>query len=165
MENTITAIPVVSKEVNYFRSSTIKVIPEPERAEIEQLASIEIKEPMFKVVEGDRNYIYSFSKLFDGIDKEILKIKDHRYTNIFMSFGAFLVALVCFFMFDKNSPFSFFVGFFAIIFCLIGLWDFFTTKHKKMIQNLEVKKSYVLNESQVYLKNLEQEVKKPVVVV
>jgi hypothetical protein len=165
MENTITAIPVVSKEVNYFRSSTIKVIPETDRAGIEQLASIEIKEPMFAVSEGERNYIYSFSKVFDGIDKEILKIKENRYTTILMSAVSLVIALFCFGLLKGMGSMTPMIGFFSIIFFVFSLWCMFTTNYKQMIKNLEVKKSYVLNESQNYLKNLEQEVRKPVVVV
>lgn len=165
MENTITAIPVVSKEVNYFRSSTIKVIPEPERATIEQLAFIQIKEPMFKVAEDERNYIYSFSKLFDGIDKEILKIKENRYNTILISVFSLVIALFCFGLLKGIGSMTPIIGSFSIVFFVFSLWCFFTSNYKKMIKNLEVKKSYVLNESQVYLKNLEQEVKKPVVVI
>lgn len=165
MQNVISAIPVALKEVNYFRDSTIKVIPETERAGIEQLASIQIKEPMFAVVEGERNYIYSFSKVFEGINKEINKLKENRYTTILMSVISLAMALFCLVVLKDVGGMTPMIGSFSIVFFLFSLWCMFTTNYKQLIKNLEVKKSYVLNESQAYLKNLEQEVKKPVVVV
>jgi len=168
MENVITAIPFVSKEVQSFASSTIKVIPETERATIEQLASIQIKEPMFAVVEGERNYIYSFSKVFDGVNKEIEKIKGNKISNIGIAVASVIVAAICLVLLKHGSSSDSmpdFIGLCSTGIFLLSLWKLATTRYKKLINNLEVKKSYVLSESQAYLKNLDEEVKKPVVVV
>lgn len=164
MEKVITDIPVSSKEVYSFNSSTIEIIPEEDRISINNLVSATIKEPMFKVVEGERNYIYSFSKIFAEIKTEITRLKERRF-NTFMLLAVSIIVFVFSFNFKTGGVtpiFGFMAG--TLIFSLC-VYDLATTRYMRLLKNLETKKTYVLNESQTYLKNLEQEVKKPVVVV
>lgn len=165
--NTVTDIPVATKEVRSFRTSQITVISEAEQAGIVALASVKIKEPMFAVVEDDRNYIYSFSKLFEGIKKELDGVKERQKTTItFLTLSIMgFVGSLLFLKFNGNSATVDMIGYLSTVIIFFSLWDLTATRYKKMKKNLETKKTYILAESQVYLKNLEREVKKPVVVV
>lgn len=164
---TVTEIPVESKQVRSFRLSDIQVISETERAGIEQLATVKIKEPLFSVVEGDRNYIYSFSKVFVGVKKEHENLKERKFNMIIFCVLSLIVAIGCLFSlkFNGPSPTVDMLGFGASFIFIVCLWDLITTRYTKMINSLNDKKTYVLTESQDYLQQMKEEYKKPVVVV
>jgi hypothetical protein len=163
----VTEIPVESKEVRSFMLSDIKVISDTDRAGIDQLAAVKVKEPLFSVVEGDRNYIYSFSKIFAGIKKEHAKLKDRKFNMIMCCVISLIVASGCllFLKFNGPSPNSDILGVGASFIFIVCLWDLITTRYTKMINNLNDKKTYVLTESQDYLQQLKKEVQKPVLII
>jgi hypothetical protein len=163
----VTEIPVESKEVRSFMLSDIKVISDTDRAGIEQLAAVKVNEPLFAIVEGDRNYIYSFSKVFAGIEKEHAKLKERKFNMIMCCVISLIVASGCLLFLKVNgpSPSADMLGFGAAFIFIVCLWDLITTRYTKMINNLNDKKTYVLTESQDYLQQLKKEVQKPVLII
>jgi hypothetical protein len=163
----VTEIPVESKEVRSFRLSDIKVISETDRAGIEQLAAVKVKEPLFAVVDGDRNYIYSFSKVFAGIKKEHANLKERKFNMIMFCVISLCVGIGClsFLKFNGPSPNADMLGYAASFIFFVCLWDLIKTRYTKMINNLNDKKTYVLTESQDYLQQLKEDAKKPVLII
>lgn len=159
----ITDIPVVSKEVKFFRFSDIKVIPESDYRNLAKFESIDISQPLFSVTEGDRNYIYSFSKVFDGIRSESSRIKNNQsnmlLTLVLSLFG--LAGSACFLKFVGHSEVASIIGFASTFMLSVCLWDLITNRYKKTLKNLDDKKLYVLANSQDYLKKLEADARKP----
>lgn len=163
----VTEIPVESKEVRSFRLSDIKVISDTDRAGIAQLAAVKVKEPLFAVVEGHRNYIYSFSKVFAGIKKEHENLKERKFTMILFCVVSLIVAIgsLVFLKLNGHSTTPDMLGYAASFIFFVCLWDLMTTRYKKMINILHDKKTYVLTESQDYLQQLQEDAKKPVLII
>lgn len=163
----VTEIPVESKKVRSFILSDIKVISEADRADIEQLATVKVNEPLFAVVEGGRNYIYSFSKVFEGVKKEHDSLKERKFNMIMFFVISLIVAIGCllFLKFNGHSQTFDMLGFGASFIFFVCLWDLITTRYTKMINILNDKKTYVLTESQDYLQKLKEDAQKPVLII
>lgn len=163
----VTELRVESKKVRSFRLSDIKVISETDRAGIEQLATVKVNEPLFAIVEGDRHYIYSFSKVFEGIKKEHANLKERKFNMILFCVISLIVASGCLWFLKVNGtfPIADMLGFVATFIFIVCLWDLITTRYTKMINNLNEKKTYVLTESQDYLQQLKEEAQKPVLII
>lgn len=168
MKNTITEkdIPVKPAHVNSFINSKV-VFMNKDECSIFSSKLANMSEPLFAVSEGDGRFIYSFSKIFESINTEITKLKDRRMNLIFYTIMGFFVwvGLIAYSVHTGGQPQLRLVAAASLIFFLWSLYELAVTRFKKFICSLEDKKTYVISESQDYLKQLKEEAQKPVLII
>ena len=132
-------------------------------------AKLDPHEPLISVSNGKHNYIYSFTKAVELIEKEIYCLKSNFY-NLLFFFVFMLVATAVIFaiIFFEGAKGSMVLTLGSVmcptlsIYLAIPLVQF---KHRKKIKELELKKTALFFAGQDYIKAKKEEYKKPVLVV
>lgn len=161
-------IPQPTPELKSFVGCNIQLLGELDRERYVD-EKVDENEPLISVSNGDRNYIYSFTKAVEAIDKEILSIKSNFHVLIMIAITFGLLSALTFAMLatthgriPEMAPiFASVLGalsIFSIVSLIIG-------NHRKDMKELRSKKTLVFSFGQDYIKTKKEEYKKPVVVI
>jgi hypothetical protein len=159
-------IPKPTPEEHSFVGYNIKLLIN--RESYADLENLDDKEPLLSVSNGERNYIYSFTKAVKAVEQEILSLENNFISSIGMAvFSLLLCVGVCAMLLAAHrvpefAP-MFGVAFGALtVYSVIHLIRF---KHRKKIKELKNKKTAIFTYGQEYIKAKKEEYKKPIVIV
>jgi len=162
-------IPEPTPEIHSFVGYNIQLLGELDRECYAELENLDGKEPLLSVSNGERNYIYSFTRAVKAIEKEILSLQN-SFLGLVCSFScALLLSLVVFgLLFSVNGRIPELVPFFGVFLAFVAISSIvhlLKFKYLKKIKELKQKKTLVFTYGQDYIKTKKEEYKKPVVVV
>lgn len=161
-------IPEPTPEIHSFVGYNIQLLGELDRECYAELENLDGKEPLLSVSNGERNYIYSFTRAVKAIEKEILSLENNFISSIGVTVLSLLLSVGVFAMILASSRVPEFVLIFGIalgtlnVYSIIHLIRF---KHRKKIKELKPKKTAIFTYGQEYIKSKKEEYKKPVVIV
>lgn len=130
---------------------------------------LDTNEPLISVSNGQHNYIYSFTKAVELIEKEIDYLKSNFY-HLLSIFGFMVIATAVVFaiIFFEGAKGAMVLTLCSVMFPTISIYvviPLVQFKHRKKIKELELKKTALFFTGQDYIKAKKEEYKKPVLVV
>jgi hypothetical protein len=161
-------IPKPPTELSSFLGFDIRSLNKEEREGYVD-AKLDTHEPLISVSNGKHNYIYSFTKAIELIEKEIGYLKSNFY-NLLSIFGFMLIATAVVFaiIFFEGAKGSMGLTLASVILPTLSIYlaiPLVQFKHRKKIKELELKKTALFFAGQDYIKAKKEEYKKPVLVV
>lgn len=147
---------VNNEKVKSFSNASVQIITDSELDSIIQLKDAYVKTPFFAVKEDDKNYIYSFEKIFEAINKEIDYVKKGRYiwlmTTVLFSLPTLIILLLL-----KGEPLNQFLSImciYTLTLSICSLMFLIVSFGTHSIGKLKDKKNYVVLNSKEYITEL-----------
>lgn len=161
-------IPKPPTELSSFLGFDIRSLNKQERESYVD-DKLDTNEPLIAVSNGTHNYIYSFTKAVELIEKEIVYLKSNFY-NLLAFFGFMLIATAIVFaiIFFEGNKGSMFLVMGSVVLPTLSIYlaiPLVQFKHRGKIKELELKKTALFFSGQDYIKAKKEEYKKPVIVV
>jgi hypothetical protein len=144
---------VNNEKVNFFSNASIQIITDSVKDSIVELKDAYVKTPFFAVKVDDQNYIYSFDKIFEGINKEIDYVKKGRYIWL-MTTVLFALPSLIILLFLKGEPLNQFPAvmcIYTMALSICSLMFLIVSFCIHSIGKLKEKKNYVILNSQSYI--------------
>jgi hypothetical protein len=162
-------IPEPTPEIHSFVGYNIQLLSELDRELYADLENLDDKEPLLSVSNGERNYIYSFTKAVKAIEKEILSIENNFWGVVGAIFCALLLSIFVFLLlFSGKGSVPELVPVLGVCLAAVvisSIVHLVKFQYLKKIKELKQKKTLVFTYGQDYIKTKKEEYKKPVVVV
>lgn len=161
-------IPEPTPEIHSFVGYNIQLLSEQDRERYADLENLDDKEPLLSVSNGERNYIYSFTKAVKAVEQEILSLENNFISTIGLAVFSLLLSVGLCAMLLASSRVPELAPMFGVAFGTLTVYSIIHLirfKHRKKIKELKNKKTAIFTYGQEYIKAKKEEYKKPVVIV